>query len=308
MKGMVRNVRKAGRSILVGLTALAVCLAPGTVSGADSVEVKPYIAFGADLTKSQKNTVMKQFGVTEDTLADYETITITNEDEHDYLDSYLDDNVIGTHALSSVKIEEGDAGSGIQVETHNITFCTVEMYTNALATAGISDAVVTVGAPFQISGTAALVGAMKAYGTMTGDEIESDNADAAMNELVLTGELGDSVGKDKASEFIALVKDKVISAGLTEEEEIEKVIDEAQQELGISLSDSQKQEILSLMQKIGDLDLDLDSIQEQAKGIYNKLKGLDIDLSKAQGFLEKIGNFFAELFQKIAEFFAGLFQ
>ena len=286
MKGMVRNVRKAGRSILVGLTALAVCLAPGTVSGADSVEVKPYIAFGADLTKSQKNTVMKQFGVTEDTLADYETITITNEDEHDYLDSYLDDNVIGTHALSSVKIEEGDAGSGIQVETHNITFCTVEMYTNALATAGISDAVVTVGAPFQISGTAALVGAMKAYGTMTGDEIESD----------------------KASEFIALVKDKVISAGLTEEEEIEKVIDEAQQELGISLSDSQKQEILSLMQKIGDLDLDLDSIQEQAKGIYNKLKDLDIDLSKAQGFLEKIGNFFAELFQKIAEFFAGLFQ
>ena len=297
MKGMVRNVRKAGRSILVGLTALAVCLAPGTVSGADSVEVKPYIAFGADLTKSQKNTVMKQFGVTEDTL-----------DEHDYLDSYLDDNVIGTHALSSVKIEEGDAGSGIQVETHNITFCTVEMYTNALATAGISDAVVTVGAPFQISGTAALVGAMKAYGTMTGDEIESDNADAAMNELVLTGELGDSVGKDKASEFIALVKDKVISAGLTEEEEIEKVIDEAQQELGISLSDSQKQEILSLMQKIGDLDLDLDSIQEQAKGIYNKLKDLDIDLSKAQGFLEKIGNFFAELFEKIAEFFASLFQ
>ncbi|MCH5251888.1 MAG: DUF1002 domain-containing protein [Lachnospiraceae bacterium] len=295
-------------SILAGVTALSVCLAPGAVSKADSVDVRPYIAFGADLTNSQKNTVMEQLGVTKDTLADYETIAVTNEDEHKYLDSYLDNNVIGTKALSSVKIEEADAGSGIRVETHNITFCTVEMYTNALATAGISDAVVTVAAPFNISGTAALVGAMKAYGTMTGEEIDSDSADAATNELVLTGELGDSIGKDEASQLIALVKDKVIRGDLSDAEEIEQAIQDAMQELNISLSDSQKQEILSLMQKIGDLDLDLGAIQDQAKGIYEKLKNLDIDLSQAEGILEKIGNFFAELFQKIAEFFAGLFK
>ena len=62
----------------------------------------------------------------------------TNAEEHKYLDTYLDKSVIGTRALSSVKIEEADAGAGITVETHNISFCTEEMYTNALVTAGIS--------------------------------------------------------------------------------------------------------------------------------------------------------------------------
>ena len=76
-------------------------------------------------------------------------------------------------------IEEADAGSGIEVETHNISFCSKEMYTNALVTAGISDAKVTVAGPFPISGTAALVGAMKAYGEMTGEGVDEASSDAA---------------------------------------------------------------------------------------------------------------------------------
>ena len=148
------------------MSVLALCLGmigTGTITArADSVEVKPYIAFGADLTSSQKNKVMELLGVTKEELADYETITVTNQDEHKNLDSYLDKSVIGTKALSSVKIEEADAGSGVTVTTHNISFVTEEMYTNALVTAGINDATVTVAAPFKISGTAALVGAMKA--------------------------------------------------------------------------------------------------------------------------------------------------
>ena len=76
---------------------------------------------------------------------------MTNQDEHKNLDSYLDKSVIGTKALSSVKIEEADAGSGVTVTTHNISFVTEEMYTNALVTAGINDATVTVAAPFKDS-------------------------------------------------------------------------------------------------------------------------------------------------------------
>ena len=51
-----------------------------------------------------------------------QTITVTNKEEHQYLDEYLASKVIGTRALSSVMIEEADAGSGIEVETHNISF------------------------------------------------------------------------------------------------------------------------------------------------------------------------------------------
>lgn len=295
------------KRILTGLMILAVVLMPGPVSNADSVEVRPYLSFGADLNSNEKSTVMKLLGVTSSELADYETVEVTNKEEHKYLDAYLDSSVIGTRALSSVKIEEADAGAGITVKTHNISFCTEEMYTNALVTAGISDAEVTVAGPFNISGTAALVGAMKAYGTMMGEEISSDNADAATNELVLTGELGESVGKDEAAQLVALVKDKVLNDGLSSVEDIGEAIESAADELDLTLTAEQKEQLTKLMQKIGSLDLDVDSLKEQAQGVYDKLKDLDIDLEGAKGFFEKIGDFFMNLFESIANFFKGLF-
>ena len=298
-------MRKSLTRIVAGLLAM-VLFCPcgtGTAVKADSIDVKPYIAFGADLNSSQKAKVMELMGVTESELADYETIEVTNEDEHDYLDSYLDKSVIGTRALSSVKIEEADAEAGITVEAHNISFCTEEMYTNALVTAGISDANVTVAAPFSISGTAALVGAMKAYGTMTGEEIDSDSADAATNELVLTGELGDSIGKDEAAELVALVKNKVLTDGLDSEEEIMNAIDEASEELNLNLTDEQKNKLSDLMKKIEGLDLDIDKIKSQAQSIYDKLKNMDIDLDGAQGFLDKVKGFFSSLWDKIKGWF-----
>jgi len=293
--------------IVAGLLAMSLCATVAPVK-ADSISVKPYIAFGADLTTDQKNTVMEQLEVTEEELADYETVEVTNEEEHKYLDSYLDSSVIGTRALSSVKIEEADAGAGVLVETHNISFCTEEMYTNALVTAGISDASVTVAAPFEISGTAALVGAMKAYGTMTGEEIDGDNADAATNELVLTGELADTIGKEEAAEFVALLKDKVVSGELASEEDILTAINDAAKEMNIELTEEQKQQLLQLMKKISELDLDLGKLKDQAKGIYEKLKGMDISAEEAEGFFDKIGNFFSELFSSIGDFFGSLFS
>ena len=296
-------MKKILHSMTAVILAVAMCLSGGVIVKADSVDVKPYIAFGADLNRSQKEKVMELMGVTEAELADYETVEVTNQDEHKYLDSYLDKSVIGTRALSSVKIEEADAETGITVEAHNISFCTEEMYTNALVTAGIQDANVTVAAPFSISGTAALVGAMKAYGTMTGEEIDSENADAATNELVLTGELGNSIGKDKAAELVALVKNKVLSEGLDSEEEFKKAIEEASEELNINLTDEQKTKISQLMKKIQGLDLDIDKLKNQAQSIYDKLKNMDIDIDGAQGIWDKIKGFFSNLWDKIKGWF-----
>lgn len=287
--------------------ALILCLVPVNISKADSAAVKPFIAFGADLTAKEKKAVLEQLGITEAELADYETIQVTNADEHEYLDEYLASSVIGKRALSSVMIEEADAGSGIEVETHNISFCTKEMYTNALVTAGIEDAKVTVAGPFEISGTAALVGAMKAYATMTGEDVDEDKSDAATNELVVTGELGDAIGKDAAAQFVATLKDKVLSEDLSDEEDIQQAIDETAEQFDVTISDEMKKKMVSLMQKIGGLDLDLDSIKDQAKGVYDKIKDMGIDLDEASGMLEKIGDFFSKIWDAIVGFFAGLF-
>lgn len=291
---------------MAGFVLFALCLLPVGRVRADAVAAKPYIAFGANLSASQKQTVMDLLAVTQEELADYETITVTNAEEHEYLDSYLDKSVIGTRALSSVKVEESE-DSGVSVETFNINYCTEEMYTNALVTAGITDARVTVAAPFEISGTAALVGAMKAYGVMTGEEVDSESADAATNELVVTGELADSVGSEEATEIVAMLKDKVISGELSSEEEIQEALEEVSGEFDVTLTEQQKTDLTKLMQKISELDLDVETLQKQAETIYDKLKELDINMETAKSWWGKIADFFSSLFEKIADFFKNLF-
>jgi uncharacterized protein YpuA (DUF1002 family) len=286
--------------------ALALLL-PAMNVKADTVEVKPYISLGADLTSEQKNTVLSLLEVSEDDLDDYEVIQVTNEDEHDYLDDYLESSVIGTKALSSVKIEKVDEGTGISVVTKNITYCTSGMYTNALITAGISDAKVTVAGPFNLSGTAALVGAMKAYSTMTGEELSEESEDAATNELVLTGELGQDIGTDEAEELVALAKQKVLDGDLQSTEDIQEAIEEAADELDVTLTDEQSQKLAELLDKINDLDLDVDKIKQQAGDVYDKLKELDIDVDDAKSILSKVVSFFSSFAEKLSDWFDSLF-
>ena len=100
-------MKQSIRLALVSALALVLCLVPGKYTFADSVSVKPFLAFGADLSTKEKAQVMKQFGITNEELADYQTITVTNKEEHQYLDEYLASKVIGTRALSSVMIEDG---------------------------------------------------------------------------------------------------------------------------------------------------------------------------------------------------------
>lgn len=266
----------------------------------------PYLALGADLSETEKSTVLKLLEVDPARLDQYMVVTVTNQDEHNYLDAYMDASVIGSRALSSVVVEKKEAGTGIKVKTQNITYCTTGMYQNALATAGLENAEIRVAGPFQISGTAALVGAMKAYGAMTGETIDPENAEAATEELVTTSELGETLqDQSKAEELIGAVKDVIVSEDITEPEKIEAVIDEAAQKLEIELAEEDKAKIASLMEKIGDLDLDVDALKEQAQDLYEKLEGLDLNISQEQvdGFFATIGSWFQEIWETIKGWF-----
>ena len=150
---------------------------------------KPYLALGENLSSEQRAAVLGLMGLDAASLGDYNVVYITNAEEHQYLDAYLSSDKIGTRALSSVVIVKREEGSGLNISTKNINYCTIGMYKNALATAGLKDADVIVAGPSPISGTAALIGAMKAYAEMTGEPVDEDSLDAAMNEIVVTGEL-----------------------------------------------------------------------------------------------------------------------
>jgi len=284
--------------------AISAALVLGSMIPAFADSSDTYVSLGADLTADQRATVLQYFGLTEADLSEIDVAQVTNAMEHQYLDNYLPASVIGTKALSCVRVDKTDS-RGIRVTTHNISYCTEGMYQNALTTAGIENADVTVAAPFSISGTAGLVGAMQAYQGVTGKSISQENADAAVQELVTTGELGQTLGNEDAENVVALIKQKVAESKGASDEEIMQMIDEGAAELGVTLTDQEKQQLLALMKKISKLDLDTDKLIEQAGNIYDRLQGLGIDMSDLDkdSLLSGLG----KIFQGIINFFKGLF-
>ena len=301
-------MRKIYKSIAASLLAAAIVVtlpAAGLNVKADALsDAAPedvYVSFGADLKDDEKDKVMSLMGIEEEDLENYTVGEITNADEHKYLGDYLDASVIGKRALSSVAVVVGEEGDGIDVETKNISYCTPGMYTNALITAGIKDADVIVAGPFEITGTAALVGAMRAYAALTGETISAESMDTAVNELVVTSQMAQQgdISAEDVEQLMAFVKTKVVEEGLDNEEAIGKAIDQGAAELGISVSEEEKQTIISLMKKIGKLDLDVDSMKSQAKELFNKLENMGIDKEQAKGFFQKIIDALTEFFNNL---------
>ena len=266
---------------------------------------KPVIALGADLSADQRATVLSLMGVTEEDLVNYTVITITNADEHKYLDSYVDPAVIGTRALSSVMVTPAEAGHGVMVTTQNINYCTTGMYRNALLTAGVEDADIMVVGPSQISGTAGLIGAVKAYEQVSGEPISDETLDTAMNELVTTGELVTKSASDEEVEaLIAYIKAKLAAGELETEDDIRKAIKEGEQKFGVSLDESEEQQIVDFMLKIKKLGLDPNVLLDQAADLYSKFGDELLNKASDDGFLSGLGN----IVNSIADFFKGLFK
>lgn len=277
----------------------------------DNVEIKkddkPYLALGADLSDDQKNTVLSLMGIDPANLANYNVTYVTNAQEHQYLDSYVDSSKIGSKSWSSVVIVKREKGNGLNISTNNITYCTVGMYKNALTTAGITDADIIVAGPKPISGTAALVGIFEAYEAMTGEAVQDNVVDAALNELVVTGELEASIQgltDQEVEEFIAYIKSLIAEKGLTDEKSINEAIDEACDKYGVTLSDDERQKIVDLLLKITSLGIDLSGLVDYAASLYNSFK----NGGSSSGIIASIGNFFGNIFSAIGEFFKNLFK
>ena len=270
---------------------------------------KPYLALGADLNDSQRATILSIMGIDAANLSDYDVVYVTNAEEHQYLDSYISSSQIGTRSLSSVVIVQRDKGSGLNISTTNINYCTVGMYKNALTTAGVTDADIIVAGPTPISGTAALVGVLKAYQEMTGKEISDSVVDTALNELVLTGQLEESlkgVSDAEVEEFIAYIKALIAKDDLTDDEGINGAIDEACEKYGVTLSDDERQQIVDLVKKINSLGIDLNGLVDYAEFLYNSFK--NGDSSSSGGIAAVVGGFFKSVFSSVGDFFKKLFS
>lgn len=267
------------------ITAVSLAMVMCLSSFAYAASGDRYLSLGADLSSSQKETVLKLLGVSN--IDDCNVSYVTNAEEHQYLDGHVSSAAIGTNALSSVLIEE-NSSNDINVCIYNINYCTEGMYKNALATAGVKGADVVVAGPYEISGTAALVGTIKLYEKMTGEDVSDDVIDGSVEELTTTGDIGEEVGdKSAVEEVIASVKEDLADNPDMSASEIEEAIKEAADKAGISLSQDNINKIRDMLQKLQDLDIDWSNVKNQSASILKDIRNA-LDTDEARGFFAKI--------------------
>ncbi|MBQ5534711.1 MAG: DUF1002 domain-containing protein [Lachnospiraceae bacterium] len=286
---------------------------------------KPYLALGSDLSQAQLTTVLNTMGLGGTDLSAYNVVYVTNAEEHQYLDQYIDPAVIGTRSLSSVLVKPAESGHGITVSAYNINYCTTGMYKNALLTAGVENADIVVAGPSPISGTAALIGALKAYADMTDTKLDTKALDTSLNELVTTGQIEEALNgasKEDVESMIAFIKAEIAGKELNTREEIEAAVRQAikdyneMEKSSWNLSEDEINQIVDLMVKVKALGLDYNTLLDQASDIYakfgDKLTADDLGTIAAQGAVgaikDKIGSAFKGVYDGVKGFFTRLFK
>ena len=288
-------MKKVVSVILAAVLLTSVCAAFAIEKGESRAVI------GADISAEQKAAVYSSFGMEQGAVSE---LTVTNAEERSYLDGLVDPSIIGTRSISCVYIEILGEGDGLEVSTSNISWCTKDMYINALVTAGIDDAKVIVTSPISgISGTAALTGIYKAYEDITGQQLDEVAKLAGTQELVITAELADEIGSYDAVLIVnelKLILDQTVN--MTDDEvraEIEYVADQ----YDITVSEGQKDQLVKLCRSLEKLNPE--QLKEKVESVQNTLKKLASAKETAANvsesvkkFFDAVSNFFAKLFSK----------
>lgn len=251
---------------------------------------------GADLSEDQILTVYGQFGLTRSSVTE---LTVTNAEERDYLEGLVSEDIIGTRSISCVYIRLLEEDSGLAVTTHNISWCTEDMYRSALMTAGIYDAEVKVGAPFSVSGTAALTGIYKAYEDITGTELQEEAKEAAADELVTTAELAEEIDEADAVAIVNELKLMLDEIAKMSDEELRAEIEKIAAAYGYTLDDSLIDQLISLCRQLQGLSIA--DLQDKVAKFKSTLETMGQYADQALSFGQKL----AQFIQKLLNLFTG---
>ena len=252
---------------------------------------------GADLSEEQIALVYQAFGVVRGSVIE---LKVTNAEERIYLQGYVDPSRIGTRSISSVYVELLPAGSSMNVTTSNINWCTPQMYMSALATAGITDAKIVVAAPFEVSGTAALTGVYKAYEDMTGRKLDELAKAVSTQELTITGELANEIGSLDSTAIVNDLKLMLDETSHMSDEEIRQQIIQIAGTYGVSLTDKQINQLITLCRSLEGLDTD--SLRQRVEQVQSTLTRVAEARTQVVGFVEtlqKAGTSVRSFFDKI---------
>lgn len=254
------------RNIMVALLC-SMCLAVSSPipAMADGTKV---VTLGADLTQDQKNTMMKYFKADS---SQVQVITVTNQDERALLGNYVPSEQIGTRTLSCAYVKPTQSG-GIKVRTANLNYVTCNMIATALSTAGVNNCEVVAACPYEVSGTGALTGVMKAYESASGQALDSTKKDLAAKEVVVTGDVAQQVGQDNATNIINQAKLQIIGDNIQNADEIYNIVNNIAVQNGVTLTQDELDTIVSLLQQIAQQNYDIQEMKKTLEDIQQNLE------------------------------------
>ncbi|MCI7136965.1 MAG: DUF1002 domain-containing protein [Candidatus Limivicinus sp.] len=270
------------KRLLCIILAVLMFASLGAAAYADG-DAQARAVIGANLDENQIASVYQLFNVKR---GDVKEMTVTNAEEREYLEGYVDESLIGTRSISCVYVELLAEGAGMDVTTSNITWCTPEMYISALATAGITDAKIVVAAPFEVSGTAALTGVYKAYEDLTGKKLDDLAKAVSTQELTITGELANEIGEMDSTSIVNDLKMMLDETAQMTDEEIREQIIQIAATYNVNLTENQINQLISLCRSLEGLDAE--ALKSRVEEVQNTLKKVSDAKTQVIGFVEQV--------------------
>ncbi len=323
----MKKMKKALAMLTITMTVgAASILAPFSASassnGIDTTVInekwgKPTFVYGGGLSEAQVAETAELLDI--ENRDNVNSMPVTGED----LERYLSEGEGDTSSMiSSVLVQKQDADSGVEVivkTPENITQITSDQYANAAITAGVTDAQIIVASVSRVTGESALTGIYKAFDA-NGENLDQDRMEVAQEELETTNEIAqenaDVEGFDASRLDQAIIEIKQSLADLKEKqgelatrEDIERIIQEALAnfELENVVSQEQIDRLLQLFEKYQQTSaIDSAQVKEQLTDLANTVQDKVSDLigrAEESGWLDKIGNFFSEIWQSILNLF-----
>ena len=289
--------RKRAFSVLFILMLTIWPICPAYAAESDSCRA----VIGADLTEEQIRNVYTLFGISR---GDVPELRLTNAEEREAMKGFVDEAVLGTKTISCVYLELLPQGSGFDVRLENISWCTPEMYINALETVGVQDARLVVAAPVTVSGTGAIAGIYKAYEDMTDTGIDEQAKEAGTQELTVTGELAEDIGVNDSATIVSELKEMLNETANMTDDDIRETVRTIAERHKVRLTDAQVEQLLDLCRTLEKLDPDtlkkrvenvqetfqrVEETKEQVVGFFESIKQL---ISTLESFMEKLNDFF----------------
>ena len=146
---------------------------------------------------------------------------------------------------------------------------------------------------------------MKAFEDATGESLDEDKKELASEELIITGDLGEDIGADKATGIVNDIKTEIIKNNTSDTIQIADTINNITNNYNVTLTPEQQKQLEDLMAKIAKQDYDYNQMKDTLNGIKETVNEKLDELGEGvnQGFFDSIKNWFSG----IGDWFAGLF-